>query len=102
MAMALHPEKQAEVHAELDRIVGAQRFPQLQDRGHLPYLEAVIKETARWHPVLPLGTSSQYTEMSIPFLIDLIDIGIARVSKTDDYFRGFYIPKGTIVMPNVW
>ncbi|KAF8958419.1 cytochrome P450 [Flammula alnicola] len=82
MAMALHPDRQNLAHAEIDRVIGSGRMPQLQDRNDLPYLDAIIKETSRWHPVLPLS--------------------IARRTNIDDYYRGFYIPKGTIIIPNVW
>lgn len=55
--MALHPDKLARVQQELDAVVGTDRFPTIGDREHLPYLCAVIKETMRWHPILPLSTS---------------------------------------------
>ncbi|EED79605.1 predicted protein, partial [Postia placenta Mad-698-R] len=83
MAMALHPDKQRRAQQELDSVVGTGRFPSISDRAHLPYVNAVIKETMRWHPVLPLT-------------------GIARMSAQDDLYNGYYIPKGTIVIPNVW
>ncbi|KAI0759411.1 cytochrome P450 [Trametes elegans] len=81
MAMALHRDKLRKVHAELDRVLG-DRLPTVGDRASLPYLNAVIKETMRWHPVLPLS--------------------IARCTSQDDVYQGYTIPKGTIVMPNVW
>ncbi len=53
--MALHPDVQARVHAEIDAVVGHERLPAISDRDDMPYLTAVIKETMRWHPVLPLS-----------------------------------------------
>ena len=55
MAMALHPEKQQKAQAELDQVIGADRLPQISDTSNLPYVNAVIKETMRWHPALPLS-----------------------------------------------
>ncbi|EJF59311.1 cytochrome P450 [Dichomitus squalens LYAD-421 SS1] len=82
MAMALHPDKLRKAQAELDEIVGTERMPKISDKVNLPYVNAVIKETMRWHPALPLS--------------------IARCTSDDDVYEGYDIPKGTIVMPNVW
>jgi len=82
MAMALHPESQAKAQQEIDNVIGPERLPTIADLPHLPYVNAVIKESMRWQPVLPLG--------------------IARMSGSDDVYNGLLIPKGTIVMPNVW
>ncbi|KAJ7618383.1 cytochrome P450 [Roridomyces roridus] len=82
MAMAMYPEKQRLAQAEIDRVVGSERMPSVSDRASLPYVNALIKETMRWHPALPLG--------------------IARSTSKDTTYRGFLIPKGTVVLPNVW
>lgn len=39
LALVLHPESQAKVHEELDRIVGQTRSPTWEDEPNLPYLE---------------------------------------------------------------
>lgn len=57
MAMALHPETLRKAQAELDLVVGTERMPRIDDRASLPYVDAVIKETLRWHPAVPLGAS---------------------------------------------
>lgn len=44
----------ARVTAELDRVVGAQRNVEESDIGGLKVLEAVVKETFRLHPPVPL------------------------------------------------
>ncbi|KAJ7223139.1 cytochrome P450 [Mycena pura] len=82
MAMALYPETQRLAQAEIDKIVGTERLPMITDMPNLPYVNAVVKETMRWHPALPLG--------------------IARRTSEDSFYEGYFIPKNTVVMPNVW
>ena len=53
--MALYPEVQKKAQAEIDTIIGPNRLPDFHDRPSLPYINAVIKESARWNVVLPLG-----------------------------------------------
>ncbi|KAJ4751512.1 cytochrome P450 family 71 polypeptide [Rhynchospora pubera] len=67
---------------ELDRVVGQNRWVEEKDIHNLPYIEAIIKETMRLHPVAP---------MLAP-----------RLSREDATFNGYDIPKGTRVLVNVW
>ena len=53
--MILYPDVQRKAQAEIDKIVGNSRLPDFLDEGSLPYIQAVVKETLRWHPVGPLG-----------------------------------------------
>lgn len=57
LAMVLYPDVQAQAQAEIDSVIGEglQRLPHWEDRASLPYVEAVLKETLRWHPTAPLG-----------------------------------------------
>ncbi|XP_077427386.1 cytochrome P450 2U1 [Vanacampus margaritifer] len=80
--MVVHPDVQDKVQAEVDEVVGRGRLPSLTDRGHLPFTEATIMEVQRLTAVVPLG---------IPHM----------ASKTTD-FRGFTIPQGTVLLPNLW
>jgi cytochrome P450 len=50
-----HPEVQHRARAEIDRVVGRQRLPDFEDRASLPYVDAVLRETMRWHPVFCMG-----------------------------------------------
>lgn len=59
MAMALYPETQTKAQAEIQGLIGTGRLPDMSDRSSLPYVNALIKETMRWHPSLPL--SNQYS-----------------------------------------
>lgn len=53
--MMLYPEVQERAWKEIDAVVGTDRLPNFEDRSSLPYVEAVLRETLRWHPVFPLG-----------------------------------------------
>jgi cytochrome P450 len=55
LALALYPEVQKKAQAEIDAVVGPNRLPDFDDRPFLPYINAVIKESMRWHLVVPLG-----------------------------------------------
>ncbi|KAI0336742.1 CyP450 monooxygenase [Cubamyces sp. BRFM 1775] len=82
MLMASHPEVQEKAHAELDEVVGPNRLPDFSDEAALPYVSAITKECLRWHTVVPLSIPHKLIE--------------------DDEYRGYLIPKGTVVIPNVW
>ncbi|CAH1274747.1 CYP1A1 [Branchiostoma lanceolatum] len=80
--LAAHPEIQEKVAAELDSAVGRDRLPELSDRETTPYMEAAIHEVMRMGSIAPL---------SIP-----------RATTVDTTLRGYQIPKGTWIMPNLW
>ncbi|KAJ4481259.1 cytochrome P450 [Lentinula aciculospora] len=81
-AMSLHPEVQERAQRELDEVVGRSRTPSFDDMLQLPYVRAIIKEVLRWQPVTPLA--------------------LPHASMEDDWYEGYFIPKGTTVLPNVW
>ncbi len=80
--MILHPQVQKKAQAELDGVMGSDRFPTMQDRDQLPYVDAIIKETIRWAAVVPLAVPHALIE--------------------EDEYRGMHIPKGSTVIGNVW
>ena len=91
--MILHPDCYKKVQSEIDRVVGSERLPTLDDRKNLPYLESVMKEVFRqvpdvffffcrlqltkgrsclfrWNPPVPLGRftlSSAVSTDSYPY-----------------------------------
>ena len=75
--MLLYPDVQKKAQEELDRVVGCDRLPSYEDRDKLPYVNALIKEALRWNAVLPMG--------------------VPHVMSEDDVFRGYFIPKGTLM-----
>ena len=80
--MTLFPEVQKKAQEELMTIVGHNRLPEYDDKPSLPYVCAVVKECLRWRSVVPL---------SMP-----------HYTLEDDEYRGYHIPKGSIVVPNIW
>lgn len=80
LAMTLFPDVQKKAQAEIDAVVGPDRLPSLADRASLPYIEALAKEVLRWNVVVPIGFPHRVTE--------------------DDVHDGYYIPKGSIIIPN--
>jgi cytochrome P450 len=55
LAMILQPDVQEKAHALIDSVVGTKSLPTFQDRQSLPYIDAILRECMRWHPVFPLG-----------------------------------------------
>lgn len=82
LVLASFPEVQEKARAELDAVVGPHRLPDFNDRDALPYVCAVIKECMRWHAIAPLGIPHRLIQ--------------------DDEYRGYLIPKGALVIPNIW
>ncbi|KAG8885350.1 hypothetical protein FRB97_001425 [Tulasnella sp. 331] len=81
LAMTLYPEVQAKARSELDKVVGS-RLPTGADKDSTPYLNAILLETLRWHPMAP--------------------IGVPHRLMRDDSYKGSLIPAGTIVFVNAW
>ncbi|KAI3368833.1 hypothetical protein L3Q82_025810, partial [Scortum barcoo] len=79
--MAKYPEIQAKVQAEIDRVIGQSRQPTMEDRGNMPYTDAVIHEVQRIGNIVPL---------SLP-----------HVTNRDIQLRGYTVPKGITVIPNL-
>lgn len=67
---------------ELHRVVGRSRVVAESDIPNLPYLHAVVKETLRMHPPVPLL--------------------IPHYSTHDSTVGGYHIPARTTVLVNVW
>ncbi|KAJ2926944.1 hypothetical protein H1R20_g10149, partial [Candolleomyces eurysporus] len=103
MAMAMYPEIQEKAQAELDRVIGTDRLPDFGDREDLIYLKALIIETMRWHQVLPLGILhiGLYELVLTPTWV-CGTTGLPQKLMEDDYYDGYFIPKGTIVIGNAW
>uniref|UniRef100_A0A0W0F6S8 Cytochrome p450 n=1 Tax=Moniliophthora roreri TaxID=221103 RepID=A0A0W0F6S8_MONRR len=78
LAMIRFPEAQRKAQEELDNVVGHARLPTLEDMENLPYMRAV---TLRWRPTTPLG--------------------VLHAALEDDTYEGYFIPKDSLIIPNV-
>lgn len=77
--LARRPEK---VQEEVDRVVGPDRLPTIEDYENLPYVRACIKESLRWMPTVILG--------------------VPHAAVQEDNYKGWRIPAGSTVINNVW
>ncbi|OAX31517.1 cytochrome P450 [Rhizopogon vinicolor AM-OR11-026] len=76
--MVLYPDVQRRAQAEIDLVIGRDQLPAFEDRASLPYIDAVLRETLRWEPVVPLG--------------------IPHATTSDDIYDGYFIPKGLLCL----
>ncbi|KAJ0561787.1 putative 3,9-dihydroxypterocarpan 6A-monooxygenase [Helianthus annuus] len=76
-----HPKVMKKAIEEIDHVVGKNRLLQESDIPNLPYLQAIIKETLRLHPPVPM---------------------IPRRSIEDGTVAGYNIQANTTVFINVW
>lgn len=99
--MALHPEVAKKAQAELDAVVGNDRLPTFSDRKHLPYLNALTSEVLRWNSVVPTGIYHLFRK--ILWTLTLFDdLAVPHRAIRDDVHAGFFIPKGSLIIPNIW
>jgi cytochrome P450 len=49
-AMVLFPEVQKKAQEELDRVIGKDRLPEMEDMDSLQYIRGCMKECLRWMP----------------------------------------------------
>ncbi|XP_026524452.1 cytochrome P450 2U1 isoform X1 [Notechis scutatus] len=80
--MSLHPQEQRKVQEEIELVIGCNRPPTLADKVHMPFTEATIMEIQRMTVVVPL---------SIP-----------RMASESTELQGYLIPKGSVIVPNLW
>nr|XP_016434126.1 PREDICTED: flavonoid 3'-monooxygenase-like [Nicotiana tabacum] len=76
------PKIMKKAQQELDLVISQDRWVQEKDYTQLPYIESIIKETLRLHPV---------STMLPP-----------RIALEDCHVAGYDIPKGTILIVNTW
>ncbi|OEL15591.1 Geraniol 8-hydroxylase [Dichanthelium oligosanthes] len=77
-----NPVSMTKLCNELVLVIGSRRKIEESDIGQLPYLQAVIKETFRLHPPVPLL--------------------LPRQAEAATEIMGYIIPKGARVLVNVW
>ncbi|KAE8605403.1 hypothetical protein XENTR_v10015112 [Xenopus tropicalis] len=78
LLMMKYPEIQKNVQNEIEKVIGQSR-PQTEHRKSMPYTDAVIHEIQRFGNIIP---------MNLP-----------HATAQDVTFRGYFLPKGTYVIP---
>ena len=82
LLMANNPEIQARAHEELDRVIGRDSLPTVDDRTRLPFVFACLAESMRYRTIGPLGLPHKASE--------------------DTEIGGYLIPAGTQVLGNIY
>ncbi|KAK9934409.1 hypothetical protein M0R45_021555 [Rubus argutus] len=77
-----NPKVLSKAQAELERVIGKGKLVEESDIAQLPYLKAIIKETFRVHPTVPLL--------------------LPRKAAADVEIGGYIVPKGAQVLINAW
>ncbi|EKM54991.1 uncharacterized protein PHACADRAFT_208527 [Phanerochaete carnosa HHB-10118-sp] len=81
LGIVLNPAIQTKAQEAIDRVC-PDRLPALADKDNLPYIDAIVNESLRCNPVIPIDIPHRLT--------------------ADDVYRGYYIPKGSLVLANTW
>ncbi|KAF8214253.1 cytochrome P450 [Mycena galopus ATCC 62051] len=82
LAMVANPDAQKKAQLEIDSVVGRGNLPDFNDEEGMPYVAALVKEVLRWKSVGPLGAPHRLT--------------------TEDEYRGYRLPAGSLVVGNIW
>ncbi|CAD6992780.1 unnamed protein product [Ceratitis capitata] len=77
-----YPEVLKRVQAEIDTVVGRGRLPTLEDRQHMHYTEATLREGMRIETIVPSD--------------------LPHKALVDTELMGYKIPKDTIVVPGLY
>ncbi|KAI5888559.1 cytochrome P450 [Schizophyllum commune H4-8] len=92
LGMLDNPIAQRRAQAELDAVLGPLQtsdgtpgqLPVHADEPRLPFITAFVRESLRWMPALPISIPHAYT------------------GEEPDIYKGYAIPPGSLVIPNVW
>ncbi|KAM6245078.1 cytochrome P450 2W1-like [Spheniscus humboldti] len=80
LLMMKYPEIQKKVQEEIGRTVKAGSWATYEDRKNMPFTNAVLHEVQRFITLLP---------------------HVPRCTAVDTHFRGYFLPKGIIVIPSL-
>nr|AIL94130.1 cytochrome P450 CYP3032C1 [Tigriopus japonicus] len=79
--LANYPDIQTKIQNEIKAVTGGNRVPTNSERQNMPFTEATIHEIQR--------------------LANIVPNSVPREATKDTYFRGYFIPKGTQIFPNL-
>nr|DBA18282.1 TPA: hypothetical protein GDO54_016551 [Pyxicephalus adspersus] len=79
--MLLYQDIQSKVHEEIDRVIGRDRKPTMEDLQEMPYTNAVIHEIQRCGDISPLA--------------------LPHMTYRDMEIQGYFLPKGTTIFLNL-
>ncbi|XP_063348493.1 cytochrome P450 2G1-like [Pelmatolapia mariae] len=74
-----YPKIQEKMQQEIDTVIGKDRCPRMDDRKSLPFSDAVIHEVQRF--------------------LDIVPFSLPHYALNDISFRGYTIPKDTVIIP---
>ncbi|XP_021769314.1 isoflavone 2'-hydroxylase-like [Chenopodium quinoa] len=77
-----NPKVLKKAQEEIDTNIGNTRLVEESDKNNLPYLQCIINETLRMYPTGPLG--------------------LPHESRDDCYVGGYHVPKGSMLIYNIW
>ncbi|KAK1229647.1 hypothetical protein PQX77_007283 [Marasmius sp. AFHP31] len=80
--LSVNSEAQKKAQEEIDRVIGEDRAPRMEDLEDLPYVRAVVNEVYRMRPPVPL---------SIP-----------HATTADEEYKGYVLPTGTMIYQNLY
>jgi cytochrome P450 len=76
-----HPDALERMQAEIDDVLQG-RLPTMKDKLKMPFVEATLNEIQR--------------------MADVIPFSVPHCTNSDAVFRDYFIPKGTMVIPNLY
>ncbi|CAN9502234.1 unnamed protein product [Ophioblennius macclurei] len=82
LLLVKYPDEQTKLQELVDKVVGPDRLPSIEDRSSLAYVDAFIYETMRFTSFVP--------------------VTIPHSTTSDVTIEGLHIPKDTVVFINQW
>ncbi|PPQ93761.1 hypothetical protein CVT25_008141 [Psilocybe cyanescens] len=82
LALLNHPEILKRAQEQIDSVIKPGHLPDFEDEPALPFVTAVIRESMRWRDVTPLG--------------------LPHLSHAEGEYKGYRIPRGSIILANSW
>ncbi|XP_060048321.1 cytochrome P450 2C18-like isoform X1 [Erinaceus europaeus] len=76
-----YPEVTAKAQEEIECVIGRHRSPSMQDRSHMPYMDALVHEVQRYTDIIPNNLPHAVTQ--------------------DIKFRNYVIPKDTTILTSL-